>query len=53
MSGSKIPESYHTVTPYLAIHGLSGLLEFVQADADSLFEAAIAAGGTEVRGVQD
>lgn len=103
MSEAHRPEGYHSVTPYLAIHGLGELLEFVQAafdaevkecisgpdgrpmhaevkigdsmvmmgeaqeeygafpamlylyvpDVDSLFEAAIASGGTEVRGVQD
>ena len=31
MSEPKIPEGYHTVTPYLSIRGLGELIEFVQA----------------------
>jgi len=34
MGESHLPEGYRTVTPYLALHGLGELLEFVQAVSD-------------------
>ena len=35
MAVKPVPEGYHTVTPYLTVHGLPKLLEFVQKAFDA------------------